>query len=321
MLERNIVMYCVGCEPALSQSQFGRDFFAGIAKITEGQFLPLSSANLLADVVIGGAKEEMALNRLMESLKVEVDQLQAEKVKSGKAPLSTEEVTAEITKRYQDRGVKTKQVTVDNVYGSWDQRNVNAIYAGESLACVAKSFKPVSVSVSVNAPVSSSSISTAPRSYISRSSAMDAPVELTKSSKKAKPPSPVASAKPGLFASLFGKSSTKSEPKAVVLESEAKSVSKSYDEAPCEKDMAPSMMFTSEISAAPSSRSDVDEMSSVITAPSSSLAMPSSVAISQPVQQQEQQQQQVYQKTETVSYSQVSRMMNRYAAQSKAKSS
>ena len=57
MLFVGIVVYAVGCEPALSNYKFARDFFAGIAKITEGTFLPLSSSKLLADAIIGGASE------------------------------------------------------------------------------------------------------------------------------------------------------------------------------------------------------------------------------------------------------------------------
>ncbi|MES1914305.1 MAG: hypothetical protein MHM6MM_006395, partial [Cercozoa sp. M6MM] len=52
--EAGIVVYSVGCEPSLSRSyQYAADFFASLADRTGGQFLPLASAKLLADVVVG----------------------------------------------------------------------------------------------------------------------------------------------------------------------------------------------------------------------------------------------------------------------------
>ena len=47
MVENGIVLYCVGCEPAIMQY---RDFFMGLAFKTGGQYVPLSRAQALSKV-------------------------------------------------------------------------------------------------------------------------------------------------------------------------------------------------------------------------------------------------------------------------------
>ena len=47
MAEQGIILYCVGCEPALAPF---RDFFMGLAHITGGQYVSLNRANRLSQV-------------------------------------------------------------------------------------------------------------------------------------------------------------------------------------------------------------------------------------------------------------------------------
>jgi len=54
MAEKGIVIYAVGVEPNIGNYKHGRDFMQACAKMTDGQFLPLTSANLLATVRDGG---------------------------------------------------------------------------------------------------------------------------------------------------------------------------------------------------------------------------------------------------------------------------
>ena len=47
MVEKGIVLYCVGCEPSILRY---KDFFMGLAYITGGQYVPLSRAQGLSKV-------------------------------------------------------------------------------------------------------------------------------------------------------------------------------------------------------------------------------------------------------------------------------
>ena len=71
MAEYGITLYSVGCEPAINPY---KDFFAAIAYITGGQYVPLRNAQLLAKVIVGSAQEEISLERLMEQVQVEIDE-------------------------------------------------------------------------------------------------------------------------------------------------------------------------------------------------------------------------------------------------------
>lgn len=67
--EKGVTLYAVGCEPEITPY---KDFFVAIAFKTGGQYVPLRNANLLAKVIIGGAQEEMSLEKLMEDVESEV---------------------------------------------------------------------------------------------------------------------------------------------------------------------------------------------------------------------------------------------------------
>jgi hypothetical protein len=71
LAEMGISLYCVGCEPAITPY---KDFFQGLAHITGGQYAPLSSASGLSSLIVGGAREEIAMERLQQEVE---DELQA----------------------------------------------------------------------------------------------------------------------------------------------------------------------------------------------------------------------------------------------------
>jgi hypothetical protein len=81
MLEKGITLYVAACEPSVSRYMFAADFFIGIAKITEGKCLPLTSANLLAQVIVGGAAEEASLEALLEEVELEAQKVMEERKK------------------------------------------------------------------------------------------------------------------------------------------------------------------------------------------------------------------------------------------------
>eukprot|EP00039_Didymoeca_costata_P027032 m.17262 g.17262 ORF g.17262 m.17262 type:complete len:342 (+) comp5963_c0_seq1:199-1224(+) len=72
MAENEITLYCIGCEPSINKY---RDFFEGMCHITGGQYCGLGKASGLTDVIVGGAREEMGLKKLMRDVDAEIDAL------------------------------------------------------------------------------------------------------------------------------------------------------------------------------------------------------------------------------------------------------
>ncbi|XP_028390657.1 uncharacterized protein LOC114515574 [Dendronephthya gigantea] len=62
MAARGIILYCVGCEPALRPF---RDFFMGLSLITGGQYIRLHRANLLSQVIVLLTEEEVENENLL----------------------------------------------------------------------------------------------------------------------------------------------------------------------------------------------------------------------------------------------------------------
>jgi len=112
MAERGIIIYAVAVEPNLSNFKYARDFMRSIAKITTGQFLPLTNAKLLPKAIVGGAIEELSLNSVMEEVVSEVQQLKIEH-----AEMTEKEVVAKISERLKEKKIVTNQMRCDDVYG------------------------------------------------------------------------------------------------------------------------------------------------------------------------------------------------------------
>ena len=85
MSKRGITIYSVGCQPALSAYAYATDFFIAVAERTNGQAVALGSAAALADVILGGAIEEMDLESLKTELCQRVKTLTAEQPDLGEA--------------------------------------------------------------------------------------------------------------------------------------------------------------------------------------------------------------------------------------------
>jgi len=109
MCRSGITCYTVGCEPALGSYVSARDFLVSVADITGGQAVPLASADRLADVVLGGTREEIGLERLMDAIERDMreaeDEAQAE-VPGGAAAwraMAEEHRDAEVQKRVHSK--------------------------------------------------------------------------------------------------------------------------------------------------------------------------------------------------------------------------
>ena len=103
MLQRSITCYTVGCEPALGEYRFARDFMVAMAEKTGGQAVTLDSAALLADVLLGGAMEELGLERLMRDITAEAAAAQA-------AGDDEEAILERVTAKLQKSGTRCKQM-------------------------------------------------------------------------------------------------------------------------------------------------------------------------------------------------------------------
>ncbi|CAF0999387.1 unnamed protein product [Rotaria sp. Silwood1] len=69
MAEKSITLYVVGVEPPIVPY---REFFMALAHITGGQYVPMVNANLLAQMIIAGVREEISLDRLMNSSRKDI---------------------------------------------------------------------------------------------------------------------------------------------------------------------------------------------------------------------------------------------------------
>uniref|UniRef100_A0A6S9E666 VWFA domain-containing protein n=1 Tax=Heterosigma akashiwo TaxID=2829 RepID=A0A6S9E666_HETAK len=112
MKERGIVLYTVGCEPALGHYQFARDFMVAVADITGGQATTLTSAHLLPGVILHGSEEEIVLQRLQDQIQNEVTLEQARCAREGVA-FDEEVATRNVWCNLQAQGVQTKQMQTD----------------------------------------------------------------------------------------------------------------------------------------------------------------------------------------------------------------
>lgn len=113
MAKRGIVLYTVGCEPALGQYARARGFFIAVAQLTGGQAVTLASSSLLADVILAGTAEEVALERLMADVQADMRAAGAFDAAVREDDAAQERAVAEVHRRLRDRGTRTVQMATD----------------------------------------------------------------------------------------------------------------------------------------------------------------------------------------------------------------
>lgn len=120
MAARGIACYAVGCEPALGGYHFARDFMCTLSEITGGQAVALSSASLLAEVIVNGSSEEISLTKLQREVQQEVTAVQAAALASAEV-LDKDECARRACQSLQSRGVMTGQMQTDGgmVNSTW----------------------------------------------------------------------------------------------------------------------------------------------------------------------------------------------------------
>jgi len=62
--KKGLVLYCVGCEPAISGYPRTPSLLMALSQKTGGQYVPLSAAHFLSQVIVGGCREELSLDRI-----------------------------------------------------------------------------------------------------------------------------------------------------------------------------------------------------------------------------------------------------------------
>ena len=112
MAVHGITVYTVGCEPALGAYQFARDFLCNVAETTGGQAVALNSAAMLADVIINGSAEELALSKLQRQVEEEVLKVQTEARRAGHDISTPASVSAALA-GLQARGLTSVQMETD----------------------------------------------------------------------------------------------------------------------------------------------------------------------------------------------------------------
>lgn len=133
MAQKGITLYSVGCEPAIVPY---KEFFTAIAYTTGGQYVPLRNANLLSKVIVGGAVEEISLEKLLAEAEKEVENQRALGV--------TDEhlLTEAVEKSLKMRGVKTRQMKLND--SNLERASESAIKYSKlsSMAELRKEYKP-----------------------------------------------------------------------------------------------------------------------------------------------------------------------------------
>lgn len=139
MASQGIILYVVACEPSLSNYKNAHDVMEGLAMITEGRYLPLTAASLLPAVIVGGACEELALQKLEALVDAEASRLE-------KANMSQGEIETHLTKLMEKEKVQTKQVEITDIYGGYDCSNIKQVAASgglrEAMAAMAPLAQP-----------------------------------------------------------------------------------------------------------------------------------------------------------------------------------
>ena len=136
LAEKGITIYMVGCEPSICPY---KDFFMAVAYITGGQYVPLTKAQLLTKVIIGGAQEEISLEQLMSEVDEEV---QAE-IAAGRE-IDEDLFAQRVHTKLQSKGVKTKQLqrnfkSLETVSAAPMAKKISNM---KSMSEVKKNFKP-----------------------------------------------------------------------------------------------------------------------------------------------------------------------------------
>jgi len=148
---KGICVYAVGCEPALGSYKYAREFMIACAERTEGQAVSLASAASLAEVIMGGAIEEMDLEKLMAEVEQDVVKLQA-----AEPTISEEVIQRHVYENMKSRGQKTRQLHTKKLQSNYcdhyvsKAKSLSEARATLSTAAPLTGLPPTGVAMSVS---------------------------------------------------------------------------------------------------------------------------------------------------------------------------
>lgn len=146
MCKNEITCYTVGCEPALGCYQFARDFMCTLAELTGGQAVALSSATLLADVIVNGSAEELSLTLLQREVEREIAAVQ-EGAREASESIDDTECVKRASQNLQSRNVRSQQMRTDGVmknahHSIWHTSEEVTLSSAKSALCEASRLDP-----------------------------------------------------------------------------------------------------------------------------------------------------------------------------------
>jgi hypothetical protein len=103
MASRSIVVYSLG----VNTDNMLMNFLTAIAQITEGQFVFMSNASVLSEVIVGGSIEELDLKKITTQVQEELESLKG-------LGLDEDDTLLRLTENLQKKAVKVKQLTLRN---------------------------------------------------------------------------------------------------------------------------------------------------------------------------------------------------------------
>merc|ERR1712154_396881 len=131
-------IYSVACEPDLScNSDFANDFMQFMAEYTKGRFLPLSSAKLLPEVIVGSVKQQINMGRLKNNLDEEIKKIK----KEHGDDISANKLNQIIMEKWRNAGIKKKEISIGTLYRVKRSReNIELLMNGQKVKSL-KDFK------------------------------------------------------------------------------------------------------------------------------------------------------------------------------------
>jgi hypothetical protein len=108
MRDKGIILYTIGCEPLIGDVPGTREFFKGLSDITGGRYLSLHDAKLLPAIIVGGAEEEAALQRLNAAVEEEI-----QNVRSAAPELRDDEVFQIAAENCAKKNIVAPQMEMD----------------------------------------------------------------------------------------------------------------------------------------------------------------------------------------------------------------
>lgn len=148
MGERGIALYSVGCEPTIGPY---KDFFMALSYITSGQYVPLTDADFLTEVVIGSVQEELSLEQWMSEVNDEVRrEIEAGKTNDGDDDKEEEAISKRVIDKLDIKRAISNKLTRNNEALSTATEFAKRLASLKSMADVKKIFNENNKTVTSN---------------------------------------------------------------------------------------------------------------------------------------------------------------------------